>query len=157
MKINLSIEARNIPDIFCSSTLISQNRGRPAQRGLQLELETTRMLRKNLFITVAAVEELRRRSYWNRLKMAVLNTGIGEREWPTEIQNMFLHADMQGAKFRYECGKPFPIPLVDDVWGNERYTRIFLSLEECVYPAKDRLYDTFFRVKFPNIARHFGR
>lgn len=109
-------------------------------------------------VTVATDEELRRPSYRNRLKLAVRNIGIGQRDWATEIQNMFLRADMRGIKFRRACGKPFQIPLVDDVWaGNERYVRQFLASKPCQCPEKDRLIDLFFRVTAPDVARHFGR
>ena len=115
------------------------------------------MLRKRRVVTVATDEELRRPSYRNRLKLAVRNTGIGQREWPTAIQDMFLSADGRGIGFRYICGKSFPVPLVDDVWDNERYVREFLASEVCEYPEKDRLIDLYFRVMMPDIARHFGR
>lgn len=115
------------------------------------------MLRRKRIVIVAPDEDLRRPSYRNRLKLAVRNIGIGQRDWPTEIQNMFLRADRRGTVFQYESKAPFPIPLVDDVWRNERYVREFLASEECEYPQKDRLIDLYFRVEMPNIARHFGR
>ena len=115
------------------------------------------MLIKKRIVIVATDEELRRPSYRNRLKLAVRNTGIGQRDWPTAIQDMFMHADMRGIQFRRASGKPFPIPLIDDVWCNERYVREFLASEACTYPEKDLLIDLYFRVKFPSVARHFGR
>lgn len=108
-------------------------------------------------ITVATDDELQRNSYRNRMKVAVQNVDIGSREWPTEIQNMFLYVDMRGIKLRYANGKPFAIPLVDDVWKNERYVRLFLESDFCEFPEKDRLIDLYFRVTYPDIARHFGR
>ena len=109
-------------------------------------------------VFVATDEELRRPSYRERLKLAVRNVDIGQRDWPTAIQDMLLYADMCGIEFRYSFGKLYPIPLVDDIWnGNERYVREFLASTRCVYPERDRLFDLFFRVKAPEIARHFGR
>ena len=115
------------------------------------------MLIKKRIVIVATDEELRRPSYRNRLKLAVRNTGIGQRDWPTKIQNMFLRADMRDTVFQYESKEPFPIPLVDDLWRNERYVREFLASRECEYPQKDRLIDLYFRVEMPEIAKHFGR
>ena len=115
------------------------------------------MLIKKRIVIVAKDEDLRRRSYFLRLQLAVRNAGISDREWPTVIQDMFLRADMRGTVFQYESKEPFPIPLVDDVWRNERYVREFLASGECEYPQKDRLIDLYFRVEMPNIARHFGR
>lgn len=95
--------------------------------------------------------------YRNRLKIAVLNTRIGQRDWPTAIQDAMLKAYLSGAQILTNAGEPFEIPLVDDVWGNERYVREFLASEGCMYPEKDRLLDLFFRLEMPDIARHFGR
>ena len=115
------------------------------------------MIRERRIVTVATDEELRRPSYRNRLRLAVRNTGIGQRDWPTAIQDMFLHADLQGVEFQYANGERFDIPLVDDVWRNERYVREFLASEVCEHPQKDRLIDLVFRVEMPDVARHFGR
>ena len=115
------------------------------------------MLKKVRIVTVATDEELRQPSYRNRLKLAVRNTGIGQRDWPTAIQDAFLRADMRGVRFQYASGEYFPIPLIDDVWLNERYVREFLASRKCAFPDKDRLIDLYFRVEMPNIARHFGR
>lgn len=115
------------------------------------------MLRRSQTVTVATNEELRRTSYRNRLKLAVRNTGIGQRDWPTAVQDALLHADMRDIKLRYASGESFATPLVDDVWRNERYVRVFLASEACESPAKDRLIDLYFRVEMPDIARHFGR
>ena len=108
-------------------------------------------------VFVATDAKLDKKSYRNRLKMAVLNTGIGQRDWPTAIQDMFLYADMKGIDIRDTSEKRIEIPLVDDVWNNERYIREFLASERCVHPEKDRLIDLYFRVMMPDIARHFDR
>ena len=116
------------------------------------------MLRRKQIVLVASDAELCSRSYRNRLKMAVRNTGRGQRDWPTSIQDALLYADMKGIELRYPCGARFAIPLVDDVWnGNERYVREFLASETCKFPEKDRLIDLYFRVMMPDIARHFSR
>jgi len=109
-------------------------------------------------VFVATDAELSKASYRNRLKVAVYNVGTGQREWPTKIQDMFLHADMNGIDIRFPDGRKFPIPLVDDVWdNNERYIRTFFASKQCVHPAKDRLIDLYFRVMMPEIQKHFNR
>ena len=115
------------------------------------------MLRERRIVTVATDEELRLSSYRNRLKLAVRNTGIGQRDWPTAIQDMFLRADMQGIEFQYANGKRFEIPLVDDVWRNERYVREFLASDACEHLQKDRLLDVFLWTEMLNSTRKLGR
>ena len=109
-------------------------------------------------VVVATDEELGKKSYRNRLKLAVYNAGIGQREWPTMIQDAMLRACIEEIELRYANGREFVIPLVDDVWeGNERYVREFLVSRECIHPEKDRLIDLYFRIMMPDVARHFGR
>lgn len=96
-------------------------------------------------IIVATDEELKHPVYRYLLKFAVRHTDISQREWPTAIQDKFLEADGLGLEYRTACGRPFATPLVDDVWGSERYLRHFLSAEECAYPEKDRLIDSYYR------------
>lgn len=115
------------------------------------------MRKKTRIVIVATDEELNSPPYFKRLQMAVRNSGIGERDWPTAIQHSLMIADMRGTVFQYATREHFPIPLVDDVWGNERYVREFLVFGECKYPAKDRLIDLFYRIEMPEIAKHFGR
>lgn len=116
------------------------------------------MFRERRIVTVATDEELRLSSYRNRLKLAVRNTGIGQRDWPTAIQDMFLRADMQGIEFQYANGERFDIPLVDHVWcGNERFVREFLASDACKHPAKDRLLDTFLWTEMLRATRNLRR
>ena len=115
------------------------------------------MLRERTTVTVATDEELRRPSYRNRLKLAVRNTGIGQRDWPTAIQDMFLRADMQGIEFRYASGERFEIPLVDDYWPDERHIRTFMASEACEHPVRDRLIDCFFWTEMLNATRNLRR
>ena len=115
------------------------------------------MPRRREIVTAATDEELKSPPYFKRLQLAVRNTDLGERDWPTAIQHSLMIADMRGTVFQYATREHFPIPLIDDVWGNERYVREFLAFDECKYPAKDRLIDIFFRIEMPEIARHFGR
>ncbi len=103
------------------------------------------MLDKERIITVATDKELIDPAYRHLLKFAVRNSGISQREWPTAIQDMFLEADGLGFEYRTVSGEPYPIPLVDDIWGDERYIRDFLAAEVCEHPEKDRLIDLYFR------------
>ena len=114
------------------------------------------MLENERFIIAATDEELDHAVYRYFLKFAVRNADISQREWPTAIQDKFLEADGLGLEYRTACGKPFPIPLVDDVWGNERYVREFLASEACEFPEKDRLIDLYYRTNLA-IALLFGR
>lgn len=116
------------------------------------------MPKKIGIVIVATNIELDNQVYRRRLTIAVQNTATGQRDWPTVIQDMLLYADMKGITIRYSFGKPFRIPLVDDVWNdNERYIREFLASTRCEYPDKDRLIDLYFRVMMPDVARHFSR
>lgn len=112
------------------------------------------MLRRKKTVLLASTSELCDPFYRNRLKMAVRNAGMSQREWPTGIQDKLLHADMKEIELRYPCGAEFPIPLVDNVWnGNERYVREFLASETCEYPEKDRLIDLYFWLTMLDISR----
>jgi len=109
-------------------------------------------------VVVATLEELQSVSYRRRLKMAVINTSFGQREWPTAIQDALLYVDRNHIGLYFANGEPFPIPLVDDVWNdNERYIREFLASERCLYPARDRLIVLYFQIMMPEVARHFGK
>lgn len=105
---------------------------------------------------VATTEKISDQNYRENLKQAVRDSEIGQREWPTEIQNSLLYAYLNGIVIVYASGKPFDWPLVDDVWGNnERYIREFLASTHCSYPARDSLIDLYFRIMEPELAVTF--
>lgn len=97
-------------------------------------------------VVLATNEELFDLSYRLGLKVAVINRGIGQRDWPTEIQHALLRADIEGVEIRYENGDLFEIPLIDCVWKNERYIRIFLASTRCEHPERDALIDLYFKL-----------
>lgn len=95
---------------------------------------------------VASDSQLRSFVYREILKDAVRVSAIPQREWPTVIQNSLLLADMMGISFIYADGRPYPIPFVDEIWGqNIRYVRDFLASRRCINLEKDRLIDLHFR------------
>ena len=106
--------------------------------------------------TLATNAQLKNPPYCARLKLAVANMEISDREWPTEIQDMLLQVDMQNGQI-WTAPEQVAIPLIDDVWGDERFVRRFLASETCEHPDKVRWLDLYFRVKHPRVARHFGR
>lgn len=122
-------------------------------------------------IFVASDAELEDRKYRERLKAAVCREVlhpriagegrhgeiIGQREWPTAIQDAMLYACIYGINLLYVTDEEFEVPLVDDVWKNERYVRVFLDSEQCKHPEKDRLIDLYFRIMRPEIAQTFGQ
>lgn len=88
--------------------------------------------------TVPSDAQLYDLPYRAALQDYVRSQKLSERDWPTAIQEMFLRAYLRGVLFQYAPMR-FEIPIVDDVWGNERYVRSFLRDRHCRYPAKDRL------------------
>ena len=94
--------------------------------------------------------------YRAKLKLAVRNLPIGQRDWLTAIQDAGLHVDMQGGEV-WVPEEPYPFPLADDVIPSERYIRDFLRSEVCEHPSRDKLIDLYFRILHPRVARHFDR
>ena len=110
-------------------------------------------------------DELTSESYYRRLWMAVKSTPIPRRKWLDELADTFR--DFDGVVI-HRSGKPFAIPLVDDVFGDDpdlRWLGYYLEATPCGSRPKSRsrktkrlqLLDLYFRIKHPEIARHFGR
>lgn len=78
---------------------------------------------------------------WRKLQREahIARQTLSEREWPTVLQHLMMHAESRGIRFRYADGRDFGHPHVDDVWKDERYIRSFLRHEVCTHPAKDEL------------------
>lgn len=106
--------------------------------------------------TLATNAQLAKPSYVGRLLVATVNSPISDRDWPMAIQDMLLEIDMQNGKIQ-TAPETVEIPLIDDVWGDERWVRRFLESDGAVDPNKVRWLDLYFRVKHPRIARHFDR
>lgn len=105
---------------------------------------------------LAKTSEITDMRYRARLKLAVENLDIGQRDWLTAIQDCLLHVDMQSGEI-WVPTEPYPIPLADDVISGERYIRDFLRSETCDFAERDKLIDLYFRIMHPRIARHFKR
>ena len=128
------------------------------------------MLCKNSkrIVTVATNAELLNPHYYARLQLAARNINISRRNWYDELSSCFCgwgySYDVQ-----YPSGEPYPVPDdIDEVMGNDpdaRWISLFLELDDTgMRPRfhsrkleRVRLIDLYFRIKHPNIARHFGR
>ena len=116
-------------------------------------------------VYLAAPEELQRESYYRRLWMATRNISIPRRDWLDEIADAFR--DFEG-KVLERPGKAFYMPLVDDIFGNDpdmRWMGYYLksahnkNLPQSKSRKIERLQmlDLYFKIKHPDIARHFGK
>lgn len=91
-----------------------------------------------------------------RLKIAVRNSGIGDREFPTAIQDMLLRLYLSGTEI-WTQPERLHVPLIGDIWKSERYVREFLASETCEYPERDKWLLLYFKVMKPRIYRHLIR
>ncbi|GJM04769.1 MAG: hypothetical protein DHS20C09_07600 [marine bacterium B5-7] len=116
-------------------------------------------------IVVATNAELLNEHYYRRLWIAARNLQLPRRRWLDEIAECFLRFN---GSIVYASGQSFPIPLVDDVFGDDpdmRWLSYYLKADlagmrpHTVSRKMDRiqLIDLYFRIKHPSIARHFGR
>ena len=103
--------------------------------------------------------------YYRRLWLATRNVKIARREWLDELADTFRDFD---GEIVTPCGKPYEIPLVDDAFGDDidmRWLGYYLQPDLTgEYPrSKSRkierlqLLDLYFRIKYPQIAKHFKR
>lgn len=117
-------------------------------------------LREQRVITVASDAQLLNPHYRRRLWIALRNEGISRRKWPDALAAAIY--DFDGAILNPN-GTRWNIPDIDDVMGDPRW--LSALLEECNgEPCRDtckierlRILDLYFRIKHPNIQRHFGR
>ncbi len=94
--------------------------------------------------------------YRARLKLVWRNLDISPRVAPTELQDAMMWFDLSGGQF-WLPSERYYVPLVDDVFPNERYLRDFLNSDHCINAEADKLLDLFVRLKYPRIARHFDK
>lgn len=103
--------------------------------------------------------------YYLRLWLAGRNVSCSRRGWLNEIADALR--DYDGTIWAAD-GEAFEIPLVDDVFGNDadmRWMSDYLRpcesgdgpLRISARPMRVKLIDLYFRIKHPNIARHFKR
>ena len=115
--------------------------------------------------TVATTAELKNYHYYRRLWIAARNLELPRRRWLDEIAACFR--DYQGDVI-YASGDPYPIPLVDDIFGDDpdmRWLSYYLGTDESGKEPRSvsrklervQLIDLYFRIKFPAVARHFNR
>ncbi len=117
-------------------------------------------------IYVATAEELLSRSYYCRLWMAARNISISipRRSWLDAIADAIR--DYKGL-ICHTNGKPYQVPCIDTVFGDTsmRWLSYFLLPDDTGRLPKMktrkverlRLIDLFFKIRHPDIARHFGR
>lgn len=115
--------------------------------------------------TVATSAELKNEHYYRRLWVAARNIELPRRMWLDELAACFR--DYRG-DILYPSGEPFPIPYVDDAFGDDpdmRWLSYYLSTDETGKEPRSvsrkieriQLIDLYFRIKHPAIARHFSR
>ena len=115
-------------------------------------------------VLIATKEELTNEQYYRRLWLATRNVKISRRSWLDEIADTFR--DFDGVLI-YRSGIPFAIPDVDAVMGDDpdlRWLGYFMASDDSGRYPKIRthkhlrlqLLDAYFRIKHPEIARHFG-
>lgn len=116
-------------------------------------------------IYLATTQEIHSESYYRRLWMATRSISIPRRRWLDEIADTFRDFDGTVVK---RSGNPFSIPMVDDIFGNDpdmRWFGYYLkanhrgSLPKSKSRKLERLQvlDLYFRIKHPDISRHFGK
>ena len=118
-------------------------------------------------IYIATAEELLSRSYYCRLWVAARNISIStsRRSWLDAIADAIR--DYKGL-ICHPGGARYKIPIVDDIFGGDhdmRWLSYFLLPDDSGRLPKMktrkverlRLIDLFFKIRHPDIARHFGR
>lgn len=99
-------------------------------------------------------------SYKKRLWLAARNMKISRRKWPDAIADAIYNFD---GEILIENGMHWPIPNVDDVLGDPRWFSYYLEANgdeprrNVILIERIRLIDLFFRIRHPDVARHFDR
>lgn len=117
--------------------------------------------RPDRIVVVASTHELRRRSHYMRLAIATKALPVSRRELINVVADAIY--GFKG-KIIWPSGDAFPIPYVDDAFGNDgsfRWVSDFLRFSEETprqMPQKRiierlRLIDLYFRIKHPERAR----
>ena len=114
------------------------------------------MIDPTLKLQLATTAQINDPVYRARLQLVWRNLDISPRTAPTKIQDEMMWFDLSGRQFWLPSERYF-VPLVDDIFPNERYLRDFLSSDHCLNPEADKLLDLFVRLKYPRIARHFDK
>lgn len=116
-------------------------------------------------LSLTPPEVLLSEHYYRRLWLAVINVELPRRDRLDELADTFR--DFGGVVVTPE-GKPIELPLVDDAFGNDadmRWMGYYLRPDDTgEYPfsfsrkvERLQLLDLYFRIKHPQIARHFRK
>ena len=116
-------------------------------------------------VYVCTDAEIRNEHYYRRLWLAVKNLKISRRQWLDELADCFCAFN---GEVRYLSGECFQIPDLDEAFGDDcdmRWLSQYMaSTSEGNSPKSKsrklerlRLLDLYFRIRHPNIARHFGQ
>lgn len=99
-------------------------------------------------------------SYKKRLWLAARNMNISRRRWPDVIADAIYNFE---GYIVIDNGMLWPIPDVDNVLGDPRWFSYYFEEVEGE-PRREvrlierlRLLDLYFKIKHPNIARHFDK
>ena len=102
--------------------------------------------------TVASDRMLHCPLYRAWLKRELRKLKITQRGAPTAVQDALGQAYRKEITLQYTPVR-FEIPLVDQVWGDERYLGVFMESQDCRHPEKDRLFDLLVRLEKAGIYR----
>lgn len=122
------------------------------------------LCKKKEVIFVATKAELQTEHYYRRLWLAARNISLPRRGWLDELAACLY--EYRG-KIIYRSGEPFPIPDVDEVFGDDpdmRWLSYYLTADKSGFSPnrisrkfeRVQIIDLYFRIKYPKIARHFG-
>jgi hypothetical protein len=116
-------------------------------------------------VFLATDDELSGTHYYLRVWLAARNLPIGRRRWLDEIADTFR--DYRGIIWAPD-GKVYEVPLVDDIFGDDadmRWMSDYLRPDMTgnaphqftLRLDRVRLIDLYFKIRCPEIARHFKR
>jgi len=116
---------------------------------------------KTRIVFVVSVAILNDPVYQKRLWIAARNMLISRRKWADAIADAIFN--FQGT-ILLPSGMRWPIPDVDKVLGDPRWFSYYFEADENGEPRRSvlmlerlRVIDLFFRIKYPHIAKHFGK
>lgn len=116
--------------------------------------------KKKRIVFVTEAEKFKSPHRRKRLWLAARNLKISRRNWPDEIADAIYNfdGDIMVGSIRW------PIPDIDNILGDPRWFSYYFEEDEEGEPRRNvrllerlRLIDLYFKIKHPNIARHFDR
>jgi len=116
---------------------------------------------KSIVIYVVTIGILNDPVYQKRLWIAARNMLISRRRWADAIADALYNFN---GIILLPSGLRWPIPDVDKVLGDPRWFSYYFEANEIGEPRRGvlmlerlRLIDLFFKIKYPDIAKHFGK